>query len=59
MGETATVASVITSMVSGFTTMAGDAMSGISQVVPVVLPVLAAIIVVGIVIKIVRRIVGR
>lgn len=57
--ETATVSTVITSMVTGFTTMAGDAMNGISQIVPVVLPVLAAIIVVGIMIKIVRRIVGR
>lgn len=51
--------SLITSMTSGFTTMAGDALDGIGSVVPVVLPILAAIIVVGIVIKVVRRIVGR
>lgn len=58
-GNAADITTVIGSMVSQFTTMAGDAMSGISQVVPVVLPILAAIIVVGIIIKVVKRITGR
>lgn len=50
---------LITSLTSGFTTMATDALSAIGSLVPVVLPILAAIIVVGIAIKVVRRIVGR
>lgn len=58
-GNAADITTVIQSMVTQFTSMAGDAMNGISQVVPAVLPVLAAIIVVGIIIKVVKRITGR
>lgn len=50
---------LITALVSGFTTMATDALNGIGQVVPVVLPILGAVIVIGIVIRVVRRITGR
>lgn len=53
------MSNVITALTNGFTDMAGNAMDGISAVVPVVLPILAAIIVIGVVIKVVRRIVGR
>lgn len=50
---------LIAALVSGFTTMASDALNGIGQVVPVVLPILAAIIVIGIITKVVKRITGR
>lgn len=50
---------IIQVLVTAFTQMATDAMTGIGQVLPVVLPILAAIIVIGVIIKIVRRIVGR
>lgn len=59
MEEPTVMQGIITSLTSGFTTMANDALSGISAIVPVVLPVLAAIIVIGIVIKVVKRITGR
>lgn len=50
---------LITSLTSGFTTMATDALGGIGAVVPVVLPVLAAIILIGVVVRVVKRITGR
>ena len=57
--EATTMTDVISALTTAFTTMAGDAMSGIAGVLPVVLPILAAIIVVGIIIKVVKRITGR
>lgn len=50
---------LITALVTAFGTLATDAISGISQVAPVVLPVLAAVILIGVVIKVVRRVTGR
>lgn len=57
-GSASSVTDVISTLVSAFTTMAGNAMDGIAQILPVVLPILAAIIVIGIVIRIVKRITG-
>lgn len=58
-GGATSISDVISALVSGFTTMASNAMDGISQVLPVVLPILAAIIVIGIIIGVVKKITGR
>lgn len=58
-GGTSTISTVIGALKDAFEAMAGNAMDGIAQVLPVVLPILAAIIVIGLVIKVVKRITGR
>lgn len=58
-GGTSSIGTVISALKDAFEDMAGNAMDGIGQVLPVVLPILAAIIVIGIVIKVVKRITGR
>lgn len=46
---------LVSSMTSGFATMASDALSAIGSIMPVVLPVMGGIIVVGIGIKIAKK----
>lgn len=53
------MADITTALVSGFTTMATDALGAIGDIIPVVLPILAAVIVISIVIRIVKRITNR
>lgn len=50
---------LITALVSGFTTMTTDTLSGIGQVVPVVLPIFAAIVLISVVQRVVKRFSGR
>lgn len=53
------MADLVSSLTTGFTSMASEAIGAIGDVVPVVLPIMAAIIVIGVVIKVVRKIAGR
>ena len=46
---------LVTSLTSGFTTVANNMMSAIGSIVPVALPVLGGVMVVGIGIKIFRK----
>ena len=57
--EAGTVSGVTTALTSGITTIAGDAMSAISSVVPVALPIMGAIVVVGVGIKVFKKVTGR
>lgn len=50
---------VTSAMTTAFSTIAGDAMSMISSVLPVVLPILGAIVLIGIGIKVFRKVTGR
>lgn len=49
--------SVITALTTAFSTMATDALSGITGILPVVLPVFSAIVIVGLALRLVHRIV--
>lgn len=46
---------LVSSMTSGFTTMASDAIGAIGSILPVVLPILGALIVINIGIKTVKK----
>lgn len=50
---------LVTSLTSGFQTVANDAISAIGTIVPYALPVLGAIVVIGIAIKVFKKVTGR
>lgn len=50
---------LITSITTGFGTVAGDMLNAIGSIVPAVLPVLGAVMVVGVGIKIAKKVAGR
>lgn len=50
---------LVTSLTSGFTTIANDMLDGIGKIAPVALPVLGGVALVGIGIKVFKKVAGR
>lgn len=58
-GPTSNMDALVTSLTSGFTTIANDMLSGIGKIAPVALPVLGGVALVGIGIKVFKKVAGR
>lgn len=55
MSTGAAMSTLVTSLTSGFTTVANDSIDAIGSIVPTALPILGAIIVIGIAVKVFRK----
>lgn len=58
-GSASNMDTLVTSLTSGFTTIANDMLSGIGKIAPVALPVLGGVALVGIGIKVFKKVAGR
>lgn len=58
-GPTSKMDALVTSLTSGFTTIANNMLSGIGSIAPVALPVLGGVALVGIGIKVFKKVAGR
>lgn len=59
LADAATLTTISTAMTDGLTTVVSDAMTGISNIIPVALPVMGAMILIGVAVKTVKKFTGR